>query len=180
MRNIVVYCGANMGLDPVYAVGARDFASELVSQNIGLVYGGGNRGLMGLIATAVVASGGKVTAVIPEHINNMGAGYVDGCEFHLVADMHARKKKMADLADAAVALPGGYGTLEEIFEFLTWTQLKIHRKPCGLLNTANYYNDLIRFLYRSSVEGFIPFDNLGLLTIEDQPNKLIEALRRRL
>ena len=144
MKRICVFCGSSEGSRPEYSAAAEEMAAELVRRNIGLVYGGSKVGLMGVIADAVLKAGGEVQGVIPEHLMALEVGHRGLTKLHVVQSMHERKALMADLSDAFVAMPGGFGTLEEFCEVVTWTQLGLHAKPCGILNVLNYYSPLLR------------------------------------
>src|SRR5690606_23334523 len=146
IKNLCVYCGSNAGNRPDYVEGAQTLARELVSRDIGLVYGGASVGIMGALADAVLAAGGRVIGIIPDGLLNKEIGHHDLTELHIVASMHERNTMMAERSDGFIALPGGAGTLEEIFETWTWAQLGMHQKPCGLLNIAGYYDQLAGFL----------------------------------
>src|ERR671932_40439 len=143
MRRLCVYAGSNAGARPEYARAAEELARELVARGIGLVYGGGRVGLMGVLADTVLAGGGEAIGVIPQALVDREVGHQGLTELRVVGSMHERKALMAELADAFVALPGGYGTWEEFFEIVTWVQLGLHPKPCGLLNVAGYYDPLL-------------------------------------
>jgi uncharacterized protein (TIGR00730 family) len=151
-------------------------AAELVRRNIGLVYGGGNVGLMGIIADAVLRAGGEAQGVIPEHLMALEGGHKGLTKLHIVRSMHERKAKMADLSDAFVALPGGFGTLEEFCEVVTWTQLGLHAKPCGILNVLGYYSPLLAMFDHAVEERFLKPENRGLVLARDQPADLLQAL----
>ncbi|HEV7425741.1 MAG TPA: TIGR00730 family Rossman fold protein [Thermoanaerobaculia bacterium] len=155
MRSLCVFCGSNSGNDPAYASVAHDFGVLLAKENIALVYGGGHVGLMGIVADAVLAGGGKAIGVIPRMLWDREVGHRNLTELHIVETMHERKAMMASLADAFVALPGGLGTLEEIFEVWTWAQIGIHRKPLGFLDAIGFYTPLLAFLDRAADAGFI-------------------------
>ncbi|HEX7983819.1 MAG TPA: TIGR00730 family Rossman fold protein, partial [Duganella sp.] len=153
-KTICVYCGANAGVTPAYAEAARALGRALVDQNLALVYGGGKVGLMGVIADAVLAAGGEVTGVIPTALVEREVGHMGLTRQFIVKDMHERKAMMASLSDGFIAMPGGMGTLEELFEMLTWSQLGIHAKPIGLLNVDGFYDGLIDFIAHASGQGF--------------------------
>ena len=146
MKAVCVYCGSSPGANPIYTEAAQAFGRALVASNLALVYGGGKVGLMGVIADTVMAGGGRAIGVIPELLVDKEVGHVGLTELHVVPDMHHRKKMMADLSDAFVAMPSGAGTLEELFEVWTWAQLGYHRKPCALLNAGGFYDKLTDFL----------------------------------
>src|SRR5262249_55172267 len=145
-------------------------------RGLGLVYGGGSVGLMDEVATGALAAGGRVTGVIPEKLMALELGRTDLHELRVVPDMHARKKTMADLSDGFVALPGGYGTLEELFEAVTWTQLTSHRKPVGILNVDGYYDALVDFLERAVAEGFVRTLHAGLVQVDTDPERLLDRM----
>ena len=143
MKSLCIYCGSSPGSSPLYAEAARSLAQHMVSENIALVYGGGNVGLMGIIADEVIRLGGVATGVIPTALLEKELGHKGLTKLHIVKDMHERKAMMAELSDGFIAMPGGIGTLEELFEVFTWAQLGFHQKPIGLLNVANFYDGLI-------------------------------------
>jgi uncharacterized protein (TIGR00730 family) len=155
IRSVCVFCGSSAGNDPRFAQAAREFGALLGREGITLVYGGGHVGLMGILADAVLASGGKVIGVIPRALWDREVGHRNLTELHVVETMHERKAMMASLADAFVALPGGLGTLEEIFEVWTWAQLGIHEKPVGFLDVSGYFGPLLEFLDRGVDAGFV-------------------------
>jgi uncharacterized protein (TIGR00730 family) len=150
-----VFCGSSTGLDPVFATAARALGAELASREIDVVYGGGNVGLMGIVADAALAAGGRVIGVIPHALMTRELAHQGLTELHVVDSMHERKALMASLADGFIALPGGFGTLEEFCEAVTWTQLGVHAKPCGLLNIAGFYDGLLAFLEHALSEEFL-------------------------
>jgi uncharacterized protein (TIGR00730 family) len=178
MKSICVYCGSSSGANPVYAQAARAFGRALVNANLTLVYGGGRVGLMGMIADEVMAHKGRAIGVIPELLMEKEVGHSGLTELHIVANMHQRKKMMADLADAFVALPGGIGTLEELFEAHTWAQLGYHRKPVALLNVHGFYDPLLAMLRHMVDEGFLRAPHHDLLQVETSPVALVERLQR--
>ncbi|HSU17741.1 TIGR00730 family Rossman fold protein [Longimicrobium sp.] len=178
MRRICVFCGSNPGRRPEYAGAAREMGRVLVERGLGLVYGGGNVGLMGIVADTVLAGGGEAIGVIPEALMAREVGHAGLTELHVVRTMHERKAMMADLSDAFVALPGGFGTFEEFCEVLTWSQLGFHPKPCGLLNVAGYYDPLLALFDRGVEEGFIPAKHRGLVIEETDPARLLDACAR--
>jgi hypothetical protein len=155
IKKICVYCGSSSGKNPAYSQAAVNLALALCERNIGLVYGGGAIGVMGTVADAVLAAGGEAVGVIPKALAIKEVAHDNLSELHVVASMHERKAMMADLADGFIALPGGWGTLEELFEILTWAQLGFHDKPCGLLNIEGYYDGLIGFLENSFEQQFV-------------------------
>jgi uncharacterized protein (TIGR00730 family) len=176
MKAVCVYCGSSMGARPVYEEAARAFGRALVAADLSLVYGGGHVGLMGAIADEVLAHGGRAFGVIPELLYDKEVGHRGLTELFVVPDMHQRKQKMADLADAFVAMPGGVGTFEELFEAYTWTQLGYHRKPVALLNTDGYYDPLLAMLRHTVEEGFMRAAFLDILQVAAEPLSLIGKL----
>jgi len=177
MKSIAVYCGASLGADPVYADAARDLARALVDHNIGLVYGGGKVGLMGVIADEVLRLGGEATGVIPKQLVEREVGHAGLTRLFVVKDMHERKAMMSELAEAFIAMPGGMGTLEELFEMVTWAQLGIHAKPIGLLNVQGFYDGLSAFIDHLVATGFVRPAHAALMTREADPAALIHRLR---
>jgi uncharacterized protein (TIGR00730 family) len=173
MKRLCVYCGSNKGNKPVFAEAARQLAGQLVANRIELVYGGGANGIMGVLADAVLAAGGTAIGVIPKALMDKEIGHTALSELHIVDSMHERKSMMALLSDGFVALPGGFGTLEEIIEVLTWGQLQFHTKPCGLLNVNGYFDDLLRYLDRAMASGFIRPQHRAMLLVADQPAGLL-------
>jgi uncharacterized protein (TIGR00730 family) len=176
MKRICVFCGSNPGRRPEYAEAAREMGRVLVERGLGLVYGGGKVGLMGIVADTVLAGGGEVLGVIPEALMAREVGHAGLTELHVVATMHARKALMADLADGFVALPGGFGTFEEFCEVLTWSQLGFHPKPCGLLNVAGYYAPLLALFDHGVGEGFIRPQHRALVLEETEPAALLARM----
>jgi uncharacterized protein (TIGR00730 family) len=176
MRRVCVYAGSNPGSHPAYAEAARALAGELAARGIGLVYGGGNVGLMGVIADAVLAAGGEAIGVMPQALIDREIGHPRLTELKVVASMHERKAQMAELADAFVALPGGIGTLEELIEVYTWSQLGIHDKACGVLNVRGYYDGLATFLDHAVSEGFLRAQHRAVLSVAEDPAELLDAL----
>jgi uncharacterized protein (TIGR00730 family) len=177
MKRICVYCGSSVGSRPEYAEAARVLGNAMAKQAIGLVYGGGNIGIMNILARTLLDNGGKVIGVIPKDLLARGLALQDVTELRVVETMHARKAMMESLADAFIALPGGLGTIEELFEIWTWAQLGIHSKPCGLLNTCNYFDHLIRFIDHAVEQEFIESSNRDLLLIDPAPENLLERLK---
>ena len=176
LNRIAVFCGSSNRPASHYFESARAFGALLGTRGIGLVYGGGHTGLMGAVADGCLEVGGVVIGVIPEQLVSLELAH-EGCtELHVVADMHERKMKMAQLSDAFVALPGGFGTLEELFEAVTWTQLNIHFKPVGLLDPTGFYRQLQAFLDHASGEGFIRPPHRGLVLSSETGPDLLDAL----
>ncbi|MEJ0003416.1 MAG: TIGR00730 family Rossman fold protein [Pararobbsia sp.] len=178
MRSVCVYCGSSTGAQPVYAEAAREFGRALAARGLTLVYGGGKVGLMGLIANEVLEGGGRAVGVIPELLLSKEVGHTGLTELHVVKDMHERKKMMADRADAFVALPGGVGTYEELFEVYTWAQLGYHHKPVGVLNVAHYFDPFKAMLDHTVRAGFMRREYVELLQIADSTTALLDKLDR--
>lgn len=177
MNAIAVYCGAAAGNNPLYADAARALAAALIERNIGLVYGGGNVGLMGIIADEVLRLGGEASGVIPRALLEREVGHTGLTRQFVVKDMHERKAMMAELADGFIAMPGGLGTLEELFEMLTWAQLGIHAKPVGLYNVNGFYDGLIAFVAHQQAEGFVRPAHAALMLAEAAPQVLVARLQ---
>lgn len=175
-RRICVYCGSSDAVAPRYLELARQMGQELVRRGIGLVFGGGRVGLMGAIADAVLAEGGTVHGVIPRKLYDREVGHEGVTELFVVDSMHDRKLMMAQLSDAFIALPGGWGTLEELFEVTTWTQLRYHDKPVGVLDAFGYYQALRAFIAHAAGEGFIRPQHVELMTFAESPGALVDAL----
>ena len=177
MRSVCVFCGASSGHDPAYALAARRFGEVLARHGIELVWGAGNVGLMGVLADAVLSHGGRAVGVIPDFMVERELAHTAASEILIVDSMHARKAAMADRADGFVALPGGFGTLDELFEILTWAQLHIHAKPVGLLNVRGFFDPLLAMVRHMSAEGFVKTHHLDLLHVEEDPLRLLESMR---
>lgn len=176
MKRICVYCGSSPGADPGYVAEAKKLGNLLAERNIQLIYGGAHVGVMGALADAVLQAGGRVTGVMPRFLFEKEVAHSDLTELKVVASMHERKMLMADLADAFIALPGGFGTLDEFFEVLTWGQLGLHRKPCGILNIMDYFARLIEFLDHLVQERFLNQLHRSMILIEHDPNTLLNCL----
>jgi uncharacterized protein (TIGR00730 family) len=176
LRAVTVFCGSNAGTDPAYAAAARALGEVLVERSIALVYGGGRVGLMGIVADTVLAGGGHVTGVIPQHLWDKEVGHAGLSELLIVDSMHERKLAMADRGDAFIALPGGVGTLEELFEAITWTQLGIQQKPCAVLDVAGFYEPMLAFLDRTVDAGFLRPDHRNLVLSDTDPAELLDRL----
>ena len=161
MRRVCVFCGASSGRSPAYAAAARELGAELAGRGLGLVYGGGRVGLMGAVADAALAAGGEAVGVIPQELVDRELAHGGLTELRVVGSLHERKALMAELADAFVALPGGFGTLDELLEQLTWSQLGLHAKPVGLLDVAEYWRPLIELARHATDEGFVREADLG-------------------
>ncbi len=174
MKNVCVYCGSSSGGVADYALAARQLAKAMASKGIGLVYGGASVGIMGKIADSVLEEGGNVIGIIPKGLFRKEVAHTGITELREVSSMHERKSLMADLSDGFIALPGGLGTLEEIFEIITWSQLGMHQKPCGLLNVCHYYDKLIGFLDHAVSEQFIKTTHRSTILIDECPDALLE------
>jgi uncharacterized protein (TIGR00730 family) len=176
LRRIAIYCGSSRGSDPAFSAAAVALAQHLVGQGIGIVYGGGNVGLMGAVADAALAAGGEVIGVIPESLLAKELGH-EGCtELRVTRTMHERKQMMVDLSDGFVALPGGFGTLDELFETLTWLQLGFHQKPVGLLNVSGFFDPLLQFLDQVSATQLLRPEHRASLLSHEEPQALLAAL----
>ena len=176
MRRLCVFCGSSTGNQPLYTDVAVRLADELARRGMGLVYGGGSVGLMGVLADAALARGVSVDGVIPRHLNDLEIGHKGLTKLHVVDSMHERKALMAELSDGFMALPGGVGTLEELVEVYTWGQLGLHTKPVGLLDVAGYYGPLIAFLDQAVTEGFIRSEHRKFLLEGQDPAELLNAM----
>lgn len=174
MPRICVFTGSSEGARPAYAAAAAALGRTLVSRGFDLVYGGARVGLMGVVADAVIRSGGSVIGVIPEALVTREVAHTDLPDLRIVSSMHQRKALMSDLSDGFIAMPGGWGTLEEIFEVLTWAQLGLHRKPCGLLNVEGYFDPLLSFLAHAVGERFVRPQHDRLLTVSASPGELLD------
>ena len=176
MNNIVVYCGSNLGATPLYVEAARGLGEAIAKRGSRLVYGGGRIGLMGTVADAVLQAGGETVGVIPTFLREKEVAHRGLTELIETPDMPSRKNKMIELGDAFIALAGGIGTFEELFEVLSLAQLKQHRKPVGLVNTAGFYDPLLALLQQTAAQGFMPAANLSLLCVADTPQELLVKL----
>ncbi|HTC94231.1 MAG TPA: TIGR00730 family Rossman fold protein [Terriglobales bacterium] len=176
MKRICVFCGSNLGRHASYRKAAMEMGHLLSARGIGLVYGGAKVGLMGTIADAVLEKGGHVTGIIPEALVQCELAHQGLQDLRVVRSIHERKALMADLSDGFIALPGGFGTFEEFCEVLTWSQLGIHRKPCGLLNVENYYQSLLALFDHAMHEGFLMPENRRLVLAEKSPKSLLDSL----
>lgn len=177
MQALTVFCGANTGSDPVYTEVARQMGHLLASEGIALVYGGGKVGLMGVIADAVLEKGGKVIGVIPHFLAHKEVEHTGVTEMHYSETMHERKMKMFELSDGAIAMPGGFGTLDELFELCTWAQLGHHEKPLAILNVNGFYDALLQFLNRVVSDGFLKTENRGIILDAAQPAEVLKKMR---
>jgi uncharacterized protein (TIGR00730 family) len=173
MKRVCVFAGSSSGAHPDYRTSAQALGRALVQRGLGLVYGGASVGLMGELADAALDAGGHVTGVIPEDLVAKELAHTGLSDLRIVTSMHERKAAMSDLSDGFIALPGGWGTLEEFFEVLTWGQLGLHRKPCGVLNVRGYFDGLLAFIDHSIDERFVKPDNRAMILISDTPEGLL-------
>ena len=178
MKKIAVYCGSSTGSNPIYQENAKLFGQLMVNNGLDLIYGGGAIGIMGCLADTVLHYGGSVFGVIPEFLDKVEITHRGLTELHVTENMPDRKAKMYDLADGFVALPGGIGTMEELFEVFTWKQLQIHNKPIGILNTNGYFDYLLTYLEHMVKEGFLQSLHKDLILVRDDPESLIAAIHR--
>ncbi|MFD2523592.1 LOG family protein [Emticicia soli] len=176
MKSILVYCGANYGKNPAYRETAKTLGTRLATDGIKLIYGGGSVGLMGVVADAVLASGGHVVGVIPDFLVKMEVGHKSLSEMHNVESMHERKALMEKLCDGIITLPGGYGSIDELFEILTWAQLGLHKKPIGILNVNGFYDFLLKQLDVMVEEGFLKQESRDLLLVSDNVADLLHKM----
>lgn len=176
IKQLCVFCGSSAGTDASYADAAGELGAAMVARDIGLVYGGGGVGLMGLVADAVLAADREVIGVIPRALKERELAHADVSDMRVVETMHERKALMAELSDAFVALPGGIGTLEEFFEVWTWGQLGVHRKPCGLLNVAGYFDPLLTLIDHMVAAEFLRPAHRAMVVVEQSPTRLLERL----
>jgi uncharacterized protein (TIGR00730 family) len=177
LASIAVYCGSSNGVDPSYVRCAHDFGALLAREGIALVYGGGSVGLMGAVADGVLRAGGEVHGVITEALRVKELAHLELTSLVVVDTMHERKAAMADCADAFVALPGGFGTFDELFEVITWTQLGIHEKPCGMLNHEGFFDDLVAFIDKTTAAGFIKPVHRDTVVVESDGAGMLQKLR---
>jgi uncharacterized protein (TIGR00730 family) len=180
MKRLCVFCGSNTGTRPAYAEAATLLARHLANLGIGIVYGGGNVGLMGVLADAALAAGGEVIGVIPHSLFAKEVGHAGLTHLHIVNTMHERKAMMADLADGFIAMPGGWGTFDEFCEILTWAQLGLHHKPCGILNVEGYYDTLLAMFDHSVAEGFLKPAYRPMILADADPVELVAKMQQYL
>lgn len=176
MKRVCVFCGSSAGERPVYAQAARELGRVLAERGIGMVYGGGNVGLMGIAADAALAAGGEVIGVIPKALRDREIAHPRLTKLHVVGSMHERKALMSDLSDGFIAMPGGFGTLDEFMEVLTWAQLGIHRKPCGLLNVDNFFAPLLTLLDRAVADRFLRPQHRALVLVASKSEELLDRM----
>lgn len=177
MKRVCVFCGSSAGTNPLYLEMATRVGNTLARRQLGLVYGGGSTGLMGAVANGALSGGGEVVGVIPKALQLRELAHGKLTSLHVVGSMHERKAKMAELSHAFIALPGGMGTLEEFAEILTWAQLGLHARPCGILDVAGYYRPLIAFLDRAAAEGFIRPEHRQLVIVAEEPGALLDRFQ---
>lgn len=178
LRQVCVFCGSSRGTNPAHLAAAQNLGRELAQRGLALVYGGGNIGLMGALADAALSAGGHVIGVIPEALLAKEVGHRGLPDLRIVKTMHERKALMAELSDGFIALPGGFGTFEEFFEVLTWSQLGLHAKPCGVLNVASFFTPLLQLIDHAVTEGFIRPAHRELMLVDDSLERLLERMKR--
>jgi uncharacterized protein (TIGR00730 family) len=176
LNSICIFCGSNPGADPSYVQTARKVGAVLANRNITVVYGGGRVGMMGALAEGALAAGGKVIGIIPEALRAKEMAGEGLTQLHVVDSMHERKQMMADHSDGFIALPGGFGTFEEFLETLTWAQLGLHSKPCGLLNVKHYYDQLLTFFDHAVAAQFVRVEHRRIVIEADDPERLLDAM----
>ena len=176
LSDVSVFCGSHLGNRPSFAAAATELGGMLTSRGIGLVYGGASVGLMGMVADAVLSSGGRVVGVITESLADHEIAHMSLSRLDVVGTMHERKARMAELSDAVIMLPGGFGTYEEFMETVTWVHLGIHDKPCGVLNVDGFFDHLLRFLAHAVERGFIAAQLVSTIVVSDDPATLLDAL----
>ena len=176
MKSIALFCGSSSGINGVYSDAAKDLTRIIFENNYKIITGGGHVGVMGIIADQMLELGGHITGVIPEFLVKKEVGHKGLSELFVVDSMHQRKKKIETLADAFIALPGGFGTLDELFEIITWAQLSLHNKPCCIFNVNGFFDNVIKHIHHMVNEGFVHKDYLDLLVIEKDPSKLIKEI----
>lgn len=179
-KRICVFAGSSLGAKADYAVAAKSLGRSLVFRDMAVVYGGGDIGLMGILAESVLAEGGEIVGVIPQALLNRDVGHESLTELRVVSSMHERKEQMSEMADGFIVLPGGLGTLEEFFEIVTWAQLGIHHKPVGLMNVAGYYDRLLEFLDVAVFEKFIELNNRNMVLVEEHAEALLDRLEQHI
>lgn len=176
MKNILIYCGSSRGHNEIYKNTAIEMGKLLAERNLRLIYGAGSVGLMGVLADTILAEGGEAIGFIPEFLEKWEVGHKNLTESHTTQTMHERKHKMAEISDAVIALPGGYGTLDELFEILTWRQLELHQMPIGLLNVNGYFDPLLKMIENMVLEGFLKEVNKNLLLVASTPAEMLDML----
>jgi len=176
MRSVAVFCGSSSGNNGEYSDSARELSRILFDRGIGVITGGGHVGIMGVIADEIIRIGGEIRGVIPQFLVDKEVAHNGLTELIIVDSMHTRKQKIVEISDGFIALPGGFGTLDEIFEIITWAQLSIHRKPIGILNSSGYYDSLISHIYHMISEGFVHKAYLDMIIMESDPSQLISRM----
>ena len=176
MKRVCVFCGSSPGNNPVYIKTARKLANAIINKNYGVVYGGGAVGLMGVIAKSISDANGEIIGVIPKNLLDRDVAYTKLEDLRIVDTMHERKEMMHNLSDGFIALPGGFGTFEEIFEAITWAQLGLHKKPCGILNINHYFDRLVDFLNVAVEQGFIHNKCMDLILVDNDPQALLNKM----
>jgi uncharacterized protein (TIGR00730 family) len=176
MKSLLVYCGSNPGVNPIYKETAVALGKEMVERKIRLIYGGGSLGLMGTIANTVMENGGEVVGIIPSFLDKMEVGHPNLTEIHVVESMHERKALMEQMCDSVITLPGGYGSMDELFEILSWSQLGLHNKPVGLLNINGFYDPLVAQLDLMVREGFLKQPNREIIQVSDSIAEIFELM----
>jgi hypothetical protein len=179
MHAVCVFCGSQPGAEPAYLRAARELGAALARRGVAVIYGGGHIGMMGALADSTLAAGGQVIGVIPEHLMRPEVAHQGLTELLVVDSMHTRKRTMASRADAFIVLPGGYGTFEEMFEMVTWRQLRLHAKPVGLINVEGYFDHLLAFLEHAAQQEFIRPQHRGLLLVDASTDGLLDRLMRQ-
>lgn len=180
LRSVCVFCGSQPGARAAYVAAARALGEVLARSGIATIYGGGHVGMMGALADAALGAGGRVIGVIPEHLMRPEVAHQNLDELLVVASMHERKRTMAERADAFIVLPGGYGTFEEMFEMVTWLQLRLQAKPVGMLNVEGYFDHLLAFLRHGAAEGFIRAEHRDLLLVDESAERLLDRITQRI
>jgi uncharacterized protein (TIGR00730 family) len=178
LKRLCVFCGSSFGVNPIYVKAAKELGIAIAKRNICLVYGGARVGLMGEIASTVIRANGEVIGIIPKDLVDKELAHNGLSDLRIVESMHERKSLMTELSDGFIALPGGFGTIEEIFEVITWAQLSFHDKPCGFLNINGYYDHLIKFLDHSLEENFIVPEHRAMILIDDDPESLLDKFAK--
>ena len=176
MKQVCIFCGSYKGTQPIYITAAHAMGRGLAQRGLGLVYGGGRVGLMGAVADGTLAGGGKAVGIIPQSLVDRELAHKGLSELHVVDSMHTRKAMMADIADAFIAMPGGFGTLDELFEIITWAQLGFHHKPIALLNIGGYFDTMLTFIEHMATEGFIKPEHRNAMLVKNQVDDLLDSL----